>query len=408
MLCFCRCVDLRDCGIRALTGILTNICMHLNWSRWNIIWPSFVQIHEIFRQIVLQDNVQVFCKNYCNILDRCKVEQFALRFSSSGQEYSKGTVEVDTKWSQFPSLLSHPYIKKRKKEKKNLIINLSFYEAALRLRYVSDWEEKCLIFPTYFSPKFISFPLFFLVSNITIHPSAKLSIIFASLVSSQVSVLPNVSWHFFFMWLLTLLFPFVCSCQSISPHCGNLPAWYCNLLFPNKLFSPTYVLLPVSMTPAKILRLLLFFLKCLHADSCSGVSLYAWSLFRLWKCSPLPEFLRNTGLKLAFHWKRNEEERKLTDPWAITVCSAWGFLSPSLPGYNMSQVGHFLITVILCLLGLVVYWVTQPCSEEQQAGWWWWYPLQKAVSGNGKALCNEEPCITQTTLLLGSIHFNNT
>lgn len=169
------------------------------------------------------------------------------------------------------------------------------------------------------------------------------------------------------MWLLTFLFPFVCSCQSISPHCGNLPAWYCNLLFPNKLFSPTYVLLPVSMTPAKILRLLLFFLKCLHADSCSGISLYDWSLLRLWKCSPLPEFLRNTGLQLPLK-ERNEEERRLTDPWVITVCSLWGFLSPSLPGYNTSQVGHFLITVILCLLGLVVYSVTQPWVKSSWQG----------------------------------------
>lgn len=71
----------------------------------------------IFRQIILQDHLQVFCKNYCNILDRYKVEQFALRFSSSGQGYSKGTVEVDTKLSQFPSLLSHPYIKKKEKRR---------------------------------------------------------------------------------------------------------------------------------------------------------------------------------------------------------------------------------------------------------------------------------------------------
>lgn len=45
--------------------------------------------------------------------------------------------------------------------------------------------------------------------------------------------------------------------------------------------------------------------------------------------------------------ERNEEERKLTDPWVVTVCSASGFLSPSLHGYSRSQIGHFLITVIL-------------------------------------------------------------
>ena len=234
----------------------------------------------------------------------------ALRLSSSGQGHSKDMVEVDAEWSRFHSLRSCPYIKtQHKTEEENLIIDLCFSETALRSRCVSDWEEKCLIFPTYFSQELVSFPLFFLVSSITILPSAKLSIIFASSVSSQILVLPDISWHFFFMLLLIYLLPFVCSCQSISPHCGNRPAWYCNLPFPNKLFSPTYILLPVSMTPAKILRLLLFFLKRLRADSCSGASLYAWSLFRLWKCSPLPEFPRTVGLKLAVHWKR-EMRRK--------------------------------------------------------------------------------------------------
>lgn len=107
--------------------------------------------------------------------------------------------------------------------------------------------------------------------------------------------------------------------------------------------------------------------------------------------------------------ERNEEERKLADPWVITVCSASGFLSPSLPGFNRSQIGHFLITVILCLFGLLVYSVMQQCCEEQQAGSWrWWYPFQKVVSANSKAPCNEESLLTQITLLLRSVHFNNT
>lgn len=107
--------------------------------------------------------------------------------------------------------------------------------------------------------------------------------------------------------------------------------------------------------------------------------------------------------------ERNEEERELTVPWVITVCSASAFFSPSLPGYNRRQIGHFLITVILCFFGLVVYSVMQLHCEEQRAGsCWWWCPFQKVVSANSKAPCDEEFFIAQITLLLRSIHFNNT
>ena len=91
---------------------------------------------------------------------------------------------MDTKWSRFPSSRSRPYIKTQNKtEEKNLIIDLWLSETALRLSCVSDWEEKCLIFPASFSPELVS------------------SHSFSLPVASPCSLLPNLALS------LTLWFP---------------------------------------------------------------------------------------------------------------------------------------------------------------------------------------------------------
>lgn len=102
------------------------------------------------------------------------------------------------------------------------------------------------------------------------------------------AVFPHKSWYsqmspatFSSRYFLHSPLPFVCSCQSISAHSGTLPARYCNVPFPNKLPSSTYVLFPGSTTPAKTPYLLFSFPKRLRAGSRSGVFIYSWFLVRL-------------------------------------------------------------------------------------------------------------------------------
>lgn len=157
-----------------------------------------------------------------------------------------------------PSLLKKTRRKNRRRKSDNwsLFLRQHKYKGVFLIE-----RSRALSFPHLSTQDLFLSHSFCLVRSITVLPLPNLASSFASPVSSQVVIFPDISWQFVFVLLLTSLFPFVCRCQSISPHCGKLPAWHCNLPFPNKLSSPTYFLLPVTMSSAKILHLLLFFLK---------------------------------------------------------------------------------------------------------------------------------------------------
>lgn len=292
-------------------------------------------------------------------------------------------VKETSQFMQSPLLKKKTRRKNRRRKSDNwsLFLRQHKYKGVLGVFLIE--RSKALSFPHLSTQNLFLSHSFCLVRSITILPLPNLASSFASPVSSQVVILPDISWQFFFVLLLSFLFPFVCRCQSISPHCGNLPAWYCNLPFPNKLSSPTYVLLPVTMTPAKILHLLLFFLKHLPFWSLS-ICLVFVQVLKIFPTSRVPHNCwpqAHCPLK-----ERNEEERELADPWVIRVCSASGFLSPSLPGYNGSQIGHFLIRVAVCLLG---WW----CAGSRTA------LCRAAGSGHAGAL-SRGPCLQAAKLHL--------